>query len=141
MKITLFEDSNLYRGIFWIPNINNLYDSKLYFQIPCDFEGNISGDFKISTQMSSKGTDNYNHKNVWNTLPKNLTNNKPFNYYPRGRVEINHGTAIIYHSPQIPQDELKSWVIDKFNLTKTNGIKNVKMRADGSAHYKCYLDE
>ena len=141
MEIVLKEDQNLYRGIFWIPDIDNIYDSDLYFQIPCDSDGNVELNFHVDAQKSSKGTDNYNHKNLWATLPKKLTNNKPFDYYPRGRVEIHHGIATIYHSPHIPQEDLKSWIIDKFNLTKHNGIKKVKLVADGSAHYRCYLDE
>lgn len=140
MKI-LCEYSDLCRGIFWIPDIDNIEGSNLYFQIPCDSDGNISSDFKISVDMSSKNTDNYNHKNLWATLPKKNTEGKPFDYYPRGRIEINRGIATIYHSPYIPQDELKAWAIDKFNLTKHNGIKKVKMVADGSSHYRCYLDD
>ena len=140
MKLTLTEDSNLYRGIFWIPDVNNVEQSQLYFQIPCNSNGDIDTDFEISTQMSSKNTQNYNHKNLWSTLPKKYTNNKPFNYYPRGRVEISRGIVTVYHSPHIPQDELKQWLIDKFNLTTHNGIKKIKMIADGSEHYSCYLD-
>ena len=51
------------------------------------------------------------------------------------------GIAKIFHSPQIPQDELRQFVIDKFHLTQHNGIKKIKMIADGSERYKCYLDE
>lgn len=139
--IMLNEDKNLYRGIFWITDINNIENSKLYFQIPCDSNGNINDDtFNINADMSSKGNDNYNHKNVWNTLDKKYTHNKAFNYYPRGRIEINNGKAIIYVSPHIATDELKDWVIDKFNLTSFNGINKVRIIADGSEHYKCYLD-
>lgn len=140
MKLMLTEDSNLYRGIFWIPDVNNVEQSQLYFQIPCNSNGDIDTDFEISTQMSSKNTQNYNHKNLWSTLSRKYTNNKPFNYYPRGRVEISRGIVTVYHSPHIPQDELKQWLIDKFNLTTHNGIKKIKMIADGSEHYSCYLD-
>ena len=91
--------------------------------------------------MSSTGSDNYNHKKVWSTLDKKLTKGKPFGYYPRGRVEISNGVAKIFHSPHIPQNDLKKWVIDKFNLNNYNGIKKVKLVADGSGHYKCYLDK
>lgn len=141
MTVSLYEDRDLYRGIFWIPDVDDVYNSQLYFQIPCDYDGNISSDFQISTQMSSKGTDNYNHKNVWETLPTRLTLGKPYNYFPRGRVEIHHGIATIYHSPHIPQSDLMGWVKDKFHLTPTNGIKKIKLVADGSNHYKCFLDE
>lgn len=137
----LNEDIRLYRGIFWIIDIDDIYSSDLYFHIPCDRNGDINdSDFGISPRMSSKSDDNYNHKKVWATLPKKMTNGKPFDYYPRGRVEINNGVAIIYHSPYIPQDELKKWVIEKFNLTTLNGIRKIKLIADNSSHYRCYLD-
>lgn len=138
--LPLTEDRNLYRGIFWIPDIGNVQESKLFFQIPCNSEGTADPGFSISTKMSSKGTDNYNHKNVWRTLPKSVTNGHDYNYYPRGRVEIRNGTATIYASPHIPSDELIGWVVNKFNLTSYNGIKKVKYMTDGSDHYKCYLD-
>ncbi|MBO7212289.1 MAG: hypothetical protein J6V44_14985 [Methanobrevibacter sp.] len=138
----LKEDRQLYRGIFWITDIDDLYNSKLYFQIPCDENGDISDiDFTISDKMSSTGSNNYNHKRVWNSLSHKETKGKPFDYYPRGRVEISNGIAKVYHSPYIDQNKLKSWVTDRFNLTSANGIKKVKMIADGSNHYRCYLDE
>ena len=121
------EDSTLYRGIFWIRDIDNIDNTDLYFQ--------------ISPQLSSKDTQNYNHKNLWNSLPKKITNNLSFDYYPRGRVEVHNGIATIYCSPYIATEELKNWIIDKFNLNNHNGIKKVKMIADGSNHYHCYLDD
>lgn len=136
------KDLNLYRGIFWIRDINNVYSSDLYFKIPCDTNGSIiDSDFKIPLSMSSKGNDNYNHKNVWNSLSRKKTGGKPFDYYPRGRIEIRNGTAVIYLSPYIPHDELREWLVDKFNLTPSNGIKKIKFNPDYSEHYKCYLDD
>lgn len=134
------EDTNLYRGIFWIKDLDNLYNNDLYFQIPCDSNGNIDSDFEISTTMSSTNTTNYNHQRVWNTLDKKYTDNKAYNYYPRGRIEIHNGIATIYASPYIDSNNIIEWTIDKFNLTEHNGIKKVRFIADGSEHYKCYFD-
>ena len=47
VKLMLTEDSNLYRGIFWIPDVNNVEQSQLYFQIPCNSNGDIDTDFEI----------------------------------------------------------------------------------------------
>lgn len=138
----LKEDRQLYRGIFWITDIDDYWNSKLYFQIPCNSNGDIDDmNFQIQPTMSSTGSNNYNHERVWKTLSKKETNNNPFNYYPRGRVEIFNSIAKVFHSPYLNQEELKRWVIDKFNLNKVNGIKKIKMIADGSNHYRCYLDE
>lgn len=135
------EDKDLYRGIFWITDIDNIEDSDLYFQIPCDSDGNVNDNFSMNYNWSSGNLNNYNHKNLWNSLDKKYTSNKPFNYYPRGRVEIARGIATIYCSPYIANDVLKSWAIEKFNLIPHNGIRKVRIIADGSEHYKCYLDE
>lgn len=134
----MIEDSQLYRGIFWIPDTDNIYDSDLYFRIPCDEYGLTCSE--IPVEISSKSADNYNHKKLWNSLPKKLTGGKPFDYYPRGRVEIKNRMALVYHSGYIPQDMLKVWLIEKFNLTVANGIRKIRLIADNSGHYRCYLD-
>lgn len=133
----LNEDSQLYKGIFWIKDIDNIKDSKLYFQIPCDSNGNINDN---NINFTSKSGKSFNHENTWKQLSKYDTNNKPFNYYPRGRVEINNNKAIIYCNQNIANDDLKQWCINVFNLNKHNGINNVIIKVDNSNHYKCYLD-
>lgn len=141
MAKILNENNRLYRGIFWITDIDDIYSSDLYFRIPCDRNGNINdSDFEISPLMSSEYSENYNHKKVWNSLPKKITHAKTFDYYPRGRVEIRNGSAFVYYSPYIPQDGLKNWLTDKFNLTASNGIIKIRFVADGSSHYRCYMD-
>lgn len=129
---------SIYRGVFWITDIDNIYGSGLYFRIPCDING--STDFEISEQVSAKNAVNYNHKRLWETLPKKTTAGKSFDYYSRGRVEIRNATAIVYHSPYIPQDVLKKWVIEKFGLSVQNGIRKIRLVADGSEHYRCHYD-
>ena len=37
-----------------------------------------------------------NHRRFWETLPHFLTGGMPYNYYPRGRVELRHGKAVVY---------------------------------------------
>lgn len=130
----------LYRGIFWIKDIDDLYNTNVCFQIPCDSNGNIDPDFEISTTISSTNATNYNPQRVWNTLDKKYTDNKAYNYYPRGRIEIHNGIATIYASPYIDRNNIIEWTTDKFNLTKHNGIKKVRFIADGSEHYKCHYD-
>ena len=134
----LRKDGPLCKGIFWINDTDDIGASELFFTIPCDSDGNVI-DFDIA--FSSKSGDNFNHKNTWNTLDKKLTNNKKYDYYPRGRVEISNGKATIYANPNIANDDLKEWCIDKFNLYDSNGIKKVIIKPDHSKHYKCYLDQ
>ena len=131
------EDSQLYKGIFWINDLEDIYNNKLYFQVPCDAFGEIDSDI----ELNSKSGKSFNHENTWKKLSYKETNGEVYNYYPRGRVEIANGKAIIYCSPYICTDELKNWIIQKYNLTKHNGINSVRLVADGSNHYKCYLDK
>ena len=130
------EDDIYFQGPFWIIANSQIDIQKGNFTllsklIPVDYNGNYLDD--------SKGTKGFtSHKKLWNEYQ--LKYNVEYDYYPRGRVEISRGIVTVYHSPHIPQDELKQWLIDKFNLTTHNGIKKIKMIADGSEHYSCYLD-
>lgn len=137
MIFKLEESFDLYKGIFWITDLEDVSKNELYFQIPCDSNGQITSDEVIP---NAKSGTTYNHEKVWKLLPNKITKGKPFNYYPRGRVEIANQKAIIYLSPHIATEEVKDWLIDKFNLNSLNGIKSVRMIVDGSDHYKSYLD-
>lgn len=135
MKI--LESRELSKGIFWIKDINNIADSAIYFDIPCDSEGVP----ETTSDLNAKSGITYNHEKTWSGLGKRITDGERFDYYPRGRVEINRGVATIYANPNIPQEELREWAIQVFNLTTQNGINSIRVIADGSDHYKCYLDE
>lgn len=127
----------LYKGLFWIKDIKNIIESSIYFLIPCDKEGkgDVSG---YDYSVVSKSGDSLNHKKLWKTLPSDITNNKPFDYYPRGRVEIKNGKVKIFISQYLI--EYKEKIIElcknKFNLTVGNGISKIDIVADGSEHYK-----
>ena len=47
-------------------------------------------------EYSSKSGNNFNHKAEWSKLPKSVTNGQPYNYFPRGRVEIKNNKAKVY---------------------------------------------
>ena len=57
------------RGLFWY------VDGEL-FCFP------VSGD--------EADTVSNNHRRFWETLPHSLTGGMPYNYFPRGRVELRH---------------------------------------------------
>ena len=138
----LNESKDLYKGIFWIKDLNNLDsmdNDKLIFVIDSDSDGNIVSD--TAYEINAKSGTTYNHERTWKDyVPSNIKGNKKYNYYPRGRVEISNGRADIYLNLNICTDEVKNYLIRKFHLYKTNGINNVKMHPDGSEHYRCYLD-
>lgn len=89
---------------------------------------------------SSLTSKDINHKRLWERLDSVVTGGLPYNCYPRGRVELRRGRALIFCSPHICTEELKALITERFGLTSENGIKEVVLKADGSAHYQCELD-
>ena len=73
------------RGVFW------LVDGKL---LVCIYDD-------AATAGLAKSGDNYNHRLLWEHV-KPRKCNKPFDYYPRGRVEVsNKGKPIVYPKSRI----------------------------------------
>lgn len=107
------------RGVFWV------IDDEL---VAYPF---IEGD----TMGIAKSGVTYNHKLLWEDIkPRGCK--KPYNYYPRGRVDFsNKGNPIVYMNPNISDDMLTV-------IRLTFGLREVpQIRYDKSQHYKCYLDE
>lgn len=106
------------RGVFWI-----IDGEVLSFPFHND----------IYSQGISKSGLTYNHKNLWPQVkPKGC--NKPYNYYPRGRVELGRNYPTIYVNCNFAKPDLTQ-VKNDFNLQE-----EPKVVIDTSAHYRCYLD-
>ena len=127
----------LYRGIFWIKDVG-FYDA-VVVKVKCSSEGLFTElpDFRC---LAKSGKE-FNHQATWKTLSKTETEGKEYNYYPRGRVQIKRGKAIIYANGNIASDKLLNWAIREFNLSKENGINLITIKSDMSNHYLCYLDK
>ena len=83
----------------------------------------------------SKDGNNYNHRLLWEHV-KPPKCNKGFDYYPRGRVEINkRGEAIIYLNQNIDERDIIR-IKEVFSLSE-----GTRIHYDGSDHYKCHLDQ
>ena len=132
--------SALYKGIFWIRDPENIGDNSLCFMIPVNSHGEIDPVLD-KTGLNSKNQDNYNHRKLWESLDSKVTGNKNYDYYPRGRIEIKNGKAIIFVSPHLCRDDIIEWVTGEFHLNEQNGIKTVRVVPDYSIHYRCYLDD
>lgn len=106
------------KGVFWI------IDGELHSY---PFDGTQTGGI-------AKSGDTYNHKKLWEFVkPKGC--NKPYNYNPRGRVEItNKGKPVIYMNPNIDSDHIEE-IKNDFEI-----LADVCVCYDYSKHYKCYLD-
>ena len=109
----------LSRGIFW-----DIEGELLPFPF---YEGILEG--------ISKSGNTFNHKKMWKTVNPGRSS-IPYNYYPRGRVEITRkGKPIIYLNPNI-SDNLIPKIKSEFGIRETP-----KIVYDNSDHYKCHLDD
>ena len=73
------------KGVFWLIEGNILsvpYDEKFPYGV-------------------SRSGDTYVHKKIWEYVRPEACK-KPYNYYPRGRVEVKkNGTVVVYMNPNI----------------------------------------
>ena len=131
-------------GIFWIiSDSSDLEGYKLIrFCVSCDAYGIATE--KPSIPLNSKSGTSYNHKAIWNDHIKSSASHKPYsrenyNHYPRGRVEISNNKAIVYLNPFLCQPKILDEIKMAFGLTKSN-IDNIKIVADNSPHYSCFIN-
>lgn len=83
----------------------------------------------------AKSGNTYNHKKLWEDLH---ISKKPYNYYPRGRVDWdNQGRATIYLNPNIQEDVI-SRIKSDFGIRFSD---DCRIEYDYSNHYKCHLDD
>lgn len=125
---------DLSRGIFWViaESEEELIDKNIFdIHIMCSPDGIPSQEYSFN----SKNGETYNHKATWSRLDKSITKGKPFDYYPRGRVEIRNGKATIWMNGNILHlaDDIKL----KYGLVSIP----VQVKEDGSEHYKCHFDK
>lgn len=111
--------SKPHRGVFWV----------------------IDGQLKAypfndgATAGVAKSGNTFNHKQLWKDLS---LGNQPYNYHPRGRVDIaNNGKAVIYLNPSINTESVVDQVKTAFGILG----ENFQVKPDYSEHYKCHLDD
>jgi len=95
----------LYRGIFWIKDMESL--ASVVIKAECNSNGFFTV-VSVSELLAKSGAE-FNYQAAWSTLPKRETDNKPYNYYPRGRVEIRNGKAVIYANGNIADEKFLKW--------------------------------
>ncbi len=121
---------SIYKGIFWyVPGEHKLIAVK----VACDENGNALE----NTNYSSKSGENFNHKIEWNKLHKDVTKKNPYNYYPRGRVEIKNSKVKIFLNSTLNESELLKLIYSEFSLSNYIELKAI---SDNSKHYN-YLME
>ena len=82
----------------------------------------------------ARAGNTFNHRLLWEYV-KPRKRKKPFDYYPRGRVDYDgHGRPVIYMGFHVDEEYVEQ-IKQVFELTEEPVIKY-----DGSDHYRCYLD-
>ena len=108
------------RGVFWV------IDDKL-LAVPFR-EG-------AYPEGVAKSGNTYNHERLWAEL---RICDKPFDYYPRGRVHVSaDGRVTVYVSPQIDVERWMAEISAAFRI----GEERCRVVVDHSAHYRCHFDE
>lgn len=111
--------------------LNENYPKKGPFWLICEIDsvGNISPEKLLSCSVElSKITPS--HKDIWDSCRGNIK--KPWNYYPRGRVEVKKDKAIVYANPHcFEYADLSEQLRIAYNL----GALLLELKADNSVHY------
>lgn len=115
----------VYKGIFWYIKNEEGENELVCIKAECDSQN------KANVQFSSKSGENFNHKAEWAKLPHKITGGKPFDYYPRGRVEIKNGNIRIFCNPVLTEENILAMIIKAFSLENAKP----KIIADASFHY------
>lgn len=122
---------SVYKGIFWyVPHEKRLITVK----VKCDRNGVALE----NANYSSKSGENFNHKAEWEKFTKSITKGYPFNYYPRGRVEVKNGKVKIFISSVLCRFDVFGLITDTFELN--NDDVTIREIADNSDHYKYLTD-
>lgn len=119
------------KGIFWCANFDTECPVLITVSAACD----KNGDSKEPVRFSSKSGNNFNHRPEWERLDRSITAGRPFNYYPRGRVEIKNGKATVFLNPAINKECIVRRIMDAFELM-TGELNCINIKSDGSSHYR-----
>ena len=123
------------KGIFCCDFFGRDSPHLIVVSVKCDADG--KSDRPID--FSSKSGQNFNHKAEWQKLSRSVTRGQPFNYYPRGRVEIKNRKATIYLNPDLNNTVVLNKIIEDFELKNQQDLKSIAVKSDGSSHYHYYL--
>ena len=119
------------KGIFWCKGINENSPHLITVSVECS----LSGECEEHVNFSSKSGKNFNHKKEWSKLDKKVTEGYPYNYYPRGRVEIKNGKINIFLNTEINRDDVLDAILTTFDLKDVRSEKII-VKSDGSNHYQ-----
>ena len=130
--------SKMNKGIFWFicfpeeDGTLSFTGEMISLPVPCDLDGHPAASISFNSQKGDSNT----HKNSWKDLVAKRKDLRRFswNYFPRGRVEILRGRALIYMNPQIQNCED---FLERIQRTYGIGHLDIQVKIDNSVHYQC----
>ena len=131
------EDELYFKGPFWIvaDSIKAIHSGRYKIigaKYLCDFNGKIVSDNDWTRASTT-------HKRLWRDKYSELTDSKdkPFDYYPRGRVDIWEGKAYIFIHSTMNFEPLIGNIISEYGLDKLDdfGLVEVIENDFQGSHY------
>lgn len=119
----------MYKGLFW------LADGELIaYKIPCNANG-----WPDNPQLpyNSRKGDSFTHKATWAEAAREqprAVRSKPWNYFPRGRVEVKASKVTVYHNPALSSPEFERTIREAFMLNDEK--LSIRFVPDHSEHYR-----
>ena len=125
------------KGLFWLVKNDEEKFELFCVKMLCYRDGETLEKIETGECESEK----LNHERAWSKLDKAVTQGKPYNYYPRGRVEIKKGKATVYLNPTLNEEAIVEKICRSFGLTRENGIVDIRIKNDNSWHYRFLMEK
>lgn len=119
------EDDLYFQGAFWIKgdSLEEIKNGNFELLIGSKLLTDFYGDY-VRKDVPKKSA--LTHKNLW----PNISDGHTWEYYPRGRVAIDQGTAYIHLNSQCTSDKIIG------AITKEHGIEKLRIVLDYNNEYQ-----
>lgn len=123
------EDDLYFQGAFWIvgKSLSDIKDGNFKIVIGSKIISDYYGDYVSGVGYKKS---ELTHKNLWNDVSDGHT----WNYYPRGRVAIDQGTAYIHLNSDCSTDKIRDAIIREYGVDKLRIVFDYNNEYQGS-HY------
>ena len=125
------------KGLFWLVKNDSEKFELFCIKILCYRDGETLE--RVETGVCER--EKLNHERAWAKLDKAVTQGKPYNYYPRGRVEIKKGKATIFLNPALNEEPIVEKICHSFGLMRENGLVDIRIKNDNSWHYRFLMEK
>ena len=119
------------KGVFWLVRDSNGKERPVIL--------------KYSSESLEEIFDKHKHsyETIWGTFDKTITQNKPYDYFPRGRYVIKNGNKVIINCSSFFSDEkYKIMITSALALQEgRDGITLIKFVFNNNLRYKYVIDK